>query len=262
MTDPKTDVWMPLWIGSYLADTMKLTTIQHGAYLLLLMSYWRERAPLIDSDDELRSITKTDKSEWKRLRPVLEKFFKVADGVWWHKRVEQEMVAADARAKKASEKAEKAAQARWGVKPKDATGNASSIPQALPKDKHDECPPPSPIPSSLRSEREQRASRLPADWILPDEWRVWAIAERPELDPDRTAEKFADYWRGVGGAKGRKLDWLATWRNWVREERAAPRANPQASEPTWRTEQRERTQQAAPGVAVKNPKDFFFDSEA
>ena len=114
MTDPKTDVWMPLWIGSYLADTMKLTTVQHGAYFLLLMAYWRERSPLKDSDDELRSITKTDRAEWKKMRPVIAEFFKVADGVWWHKRVEQEMAAADARSRKSTGTASSGGLSRWG----------------------------------------------------------------------------------------------------------------------------------------------------
>jgi hypothetical protein len=31
-------------------------------------------------------------------------------------------------------------------------------------------------------------------------------------------EAFCDYWRGIPGAKGRKLDWVATWRNWMRRE--------------------------------------------
>ncbi len=73
--------------------------------------------------------------------------------------------------------------------------------------------------TSLRSV-EQRASRLPKPFDLPVEWAEWAKAERPDLDPHRVADKFADYWHGKGGAAGRKLDWLATWRNWVREERA------------------------------------------
>ncbi len=71
---------------------------------------------------------------------------------------------------------------------------------------------------SLRS-GEPRATRLPQPFVLPDEYRTFCRTERPELDPDRTAAKFADYWHGRGGASGKKVDWLATWRNWVREER-------------------------------------------
>lgn len=147
----KTDAWMPLWIGAYLADTMRLTTIQHGAYLLLLMAYWRERSALPDDDNELRAITKTEKAEWKAMRPVLAKFFKVEGGVWWHKRVEHEISAADARSDKSSSKALKAAQARWGNQstdaPSNAPSNASSIPQAFHDDVIDECPTPSPSPN-------------------------------------------------------------------------------------------------------------------
>jgi hypothetical protein len=77
---------------------------------------------------------------------------------------------------------------------------------------------------------EQRATRLPKPFDLPSEWRDFCQTERPELDPLRVAAKFSDYWHGKPGAAGRKLDWLATWRNWVREERAAAtvRAPPQA----------------------------------
>lgn len=67
-----------------------------------------------------------------------------------------------------------------------------------------------------------RGSRLPHE-ELPEDWRAFCQSERPDLQPEATFAKFADYWRAQPGAKGRKLDWLATWRNWVREERARPR---------------------------------------
>lgn len=66
-------------------------------------------------------------------------------------------------------------------------------------------------------------SRLAADWVLPAEWGDWAKAERPELDVRREAASFADYWHGLAGAKARKADWEATWRNWVRNARSAVR---------------------------------------
>lgn len=68
-------------------------------------------------------------------------------------------------------------------------------------------------------ERSKRGTRLAADWTLPADWSAWAHNERPDVDPQRTADRFADYWRGMPGAKGCKADWLATWRNWVRAER-------------------------------------------
>jgi len=72
---------------------------------------------------------------------------------------------------------------------------------------------------SLRS-GEQRATRLPKPFELPDDYRGFCQTERPELDPAKVAEKFADFWHGKPGKAGTKLDWFATWRNWVREERA------------------------------------------
>ena len=44
------------------------------------------------------------------------------------------------------------------------------------------------------------------------------------LNADAVAAQFRDYWHAQPGAKGRKADWDATWRNWCRREaeRAAP----------------------------------------
>ena len=81
---------------------------------------------------------------------------------------------------------------------------------------------PSTITPSLRS-GVSRGSRLPSPFSLPDEWKDFCRQERPDLDPDAVAAKFSDYWHGKPGKAGTKLDWLATWRNWVREERQAAR---------------------------------------
>ena len=53
---------------------------------------------------------------------------------------------------------------------------------------------------------------------LPDEWKLFCNEERPDLIPETVFEIFKDYWAGISGAKGVKLDWLATWRNWVRRQ--------------------------------------------
>ena len=134
----KVDVWMPLYIGDYLADTTRLSTEAHGAYLLLIMDYWRKGAPP-DDDEVLAQITRTSRAVWKKLRKILSCFFQISDGVWRHSKIEKlKGQAADGRGK-ANEKAKAAALARWEKKRLadaaaaaglDAPGIAPSIAQA------------------------------------------------------------------------------------------------------------------------------------
>jgi hypothetical protein len=67
----------------------------------------------------------------------------------------------------------------------------------------------------------KRGSRLPQDWFLTKAMGDWATQERPDLDVRQVAEQFKDYWVAQAGQKGVKLDWDATWRNWVRNTKAA-----------------------------------------
>jgi len=64
-----------------------------------------------------------------------------------------------------------------------------------------------------------RATRLPAAEVPPAEWLDFLQTERPDLNPGLTYAKFCDYWTAKPGKSGTKLDWLATWRNWVRDEK-------------------------------------------
>jgi uncharacterized protein YdaU (DUF1376 family) len=63
---------------------------------------------------------------------------------------------------------------------------------------------------------EKRATRLPDDW-KPQQ------ADRDEAkrvlgaNAGREFQKFRDYWKAQPGQRGVKLDWDATWRNWVRK---------------------------------------------
>ena len=90
MTSKKTDIWMPLYIADYLSSTNRLTTEQHGAYLLLIMDYWKN-GRLPDDDSVLSSVTRLSIDRWIVLRGVLEGFFKVSHGEWIHERIEKEL---------------------------------------------------------------------------------------------------------------------------------------------------------------------------
>lgn len=78
---------MPLYVAEYLADTGHLTTLQHGAYMLLIMHYWR-RGSLPEADDQLAAIARLSAADWKKAKPILQPLFR--DG-WKHKRIEQEL---------------------------------------------------------------------------------------------------------------------------------------------------------------------------
>jgi uncharacterized protein YdaU (DUF1376 family) len=79
--------WMPLYVGDYLGDTGHLTTTQHGAYLLLMMHYWR-KGELPDDDRQLSKIAKLPLKTWCDYRATLQDFFHEG---WKHKRIDAEL---------------------------------------------------------------------------------------------------------------------------------------------------------------------------
>lgn len=83
----KRDLWMPLYIGDYLADTGHLSTTQHGAYLLIMMHYWRKQG-LPDDDKQLAAIAKLPLRIWLDMKETIQAFF--VNG-WEHKRIEGEL---------------------------------------------------------------------------------------------------------------------------------------------------------------------------
>lgn len=72
--------------------------------------------------------------------------------------------------------------------------------------------------SSKEDSAAKRGSRIPEDFSISEAMRKWAAKEVPLVDLDRFLEPFKDYWRGVPGAKGVKLDWVGTWRNDMRKK--------------------------------------------
>jgi uncharacterized protein YdaU (DUF1376 family) len=83
MNPPK----MPIHIGDYQRDTGHLRAAEHGAYLLLLFHYW-STGGLPDDDRHLSTIARMSSTEWKRARPVIERFFKFG---WKHPRVDYDL---------------------------------------------------------------------------------------------------------------------------------------------------------------------------
>jgi hypothetical protein len=79
--------------------------------------------------------------------------------------------------------------------------------------------------TETKKEKKTLGKRLASDFSFPKEWEEFCQTERPELSPVKTFDQFKDYWIAQAGQKGVKLDWFATWRNWVRSTNA-PKQNP------------------------------------
>lgn len=76
-------------------------------------------------------------------------------------------------------------------------------------------------PEPPEKQTRKRKTSLPENWFLPKDWGDWALDQGLTADEIRTeAECFADYWRSKGETR---LDWLATWRNWIRRKRTFDR---------------------------------------
>lgn len=74
------------------------------------------------------------------------------------------------------------------------------------------------IEANASTKKIPKGTRLPEDWHVPRPLGEWAVEEGMPADVvRREAAKFRDYWRAQPGQKGVKLDWPATWRNWVRK---------------------------------------------
>ncbi len=106
-----------------------------------------------------------------------------------------------------STKASKSAKARWD-KVKDAN--------ALPTQSERNATQDTEHITQNTKEKKTLGKRLASDFSFPKEWEDFCQQTRPELSPVKTFDQFKDYWIAQAGQKGVKLDWFATWRNWVR----------------------------------------------
>ena len=156
--------WMPLYIADYLADTSRLTLEQHGAYLLLIMDYWRNGAPP-DDPVILARIVGASPEQWRAIAPVLHSLFhdEIRGGskVWAHKRIDEEL----GRAKGISKiRAEVAAN-------RHAKEHAKNMQLHTPLPSPSHIPSPEPLPAP-KAKATPAARALP-DWLPVEPWKAF-----------------------------------------------------------------------------------------
>jgi uncharacterized protein YdaU (DUF1376 family) len=82
---------MLLWTDAYMADTSHLTTIEHGAYLLILMAMWRAGGHLPNDDLRLARVARLRRDQWRKIAPTIREFLTVDGDAVTQKRLDNEL---------------------------------------------------------------------------------------------------------------------------------------------------------------------------
>ena len=202
-------------IGDYQSHTSHLSEMEDLAFRRMLdWCYLHEKPLPFDADEIARLIRMRSHSD--SIAIVLQEYFERNNDGWISLRVIAEILKVGIK----SDKASASAKARWGKKDKeikDLSNDANALrTQSESNATHNTLP----ITQNTihKVEKKQRGSRLPSDFLFPKEWADFCHQERPDLNIQKTFDSFKDYW--VAAPKGTKLDWNATWRNWVRRQDA------------------------------------------
>jgi uncharacterized protein YdaU (DUF1376 family) len=199
-------------VSDYIHDTAHLSLYEDLAFRRLLDLYYTSEKPIPNKTHEVsRRIRMAN--QINAVQTVLEEFFMydIENDCWFHKRCDETILAYQAKAERNREVG------KLGGRPK---ANPNAIPQETQVVSKDN-PNQEPITNNHKPIKEnKKGSRLSQDWFLSKSMGDWATQERPDLDVRQVAEQFKDYWIAQAGQKGVKLDWDATWRNWVRNTKA------------------------------------------
>lgn len=70
--------------------------------------------------------------------------------------------------------------------------------------------------SPARKRASPRGTRIPDDFAVTEAMVKWAREHAPHVDGRFETDQFRDYWSARAGREAVKVDWVATWRNWMR----------------------------------------------
>lgn len=227
-------------IGDYMRDTQHLDELEDLVYRRLLDLCYLSETPLpLDVKEVARRIRM--RTECERIANVLREFFTETPEGFVNPRATASIEAY----KSKGEKARASAKARWNKNNDLPDANAlrtecETNADGMLTNNHkpltinqDQDPTDLPV-SSKPAKASKKGSRLVDGFVVPDDWKAWASTEFKGLGSgvERIASQFVDYWIAQPGQRGVKLDWFATWRNWVRKD--LERQRPATSAPTYK----------------------------
>ena len=210
--------------SDFLNGVIGLTADQIATYTVLLMLQYDSGEPVAYEGQE-RVLQVRCGLPRKRLDIAVSELVKLGklsliDGRLSNRRADKEIIKISEKIRKNSENSEKggfATQKKWGKKHNKV--NDSDRPTGQPTGQPKQGPiPPSPVPRPIEEPpmvvTRTKASRLPDDWVLPENYREWARGKGWH-DPaiNRQAARMLNWSRS--SKNGAKLDWYRAWQNWI-----------------------------------------------
>lgn len=74
--------WMPVYWNDLEIDTVQLSPLEFGVYMLLTSYYWRSGGPIPDSDAVLSRAARMTVREWHDVKANVLCMFELDDGYW------------------------------------------------------------------------------------------------------------------------------------------------------------------------------------
>ena len=193
-------IWMPLYVADYLADTRHLSTVEHGAYLLLIMHAWMSNGELPQDEKRLARIAGLSLAEWEEAADEVLQFFYDAGGCWRSERIDKELERAQALIDQRREagKASAAKRARQRKVNERSTGVATGDERAFNERTNKSQPPPQSQSPSPSEEQTDQINPLPPSAETADVVRVLGILSAGYVIE---AENLIDGWIDAGVSK-------------------------------------------------------------
>lgn len=217
--------YMQFYVADYLADTTHLTAEEHGAYMLLLFSYWQTGKPL--RIDRLATVARIPNDRWPSVAETLSEFFHVTATHWVQFRVEADLEAVNSKVATASNAGKASAKARALKKEQKSNDRSTTVADPLqPESNHIDTD--TEEHNTLRVEPEvsvdpKAPTEMTLEWV-PDQKLLKAYAARMGIPVDHfTAEATAAFvcHYSASGRVETQASWVSLLVKWVKRDTAS-----------------------------------------
>lgn len=227
--------YMQFYVADYLADTTHLTAEEHGAYMLLLFSYWQTGKPL--RIDRLATVARIPNERWPSVADTLSEFFHVTETHWVQFRVEADLEAVNSKVVTASNAGKASARAKALKKQQELNDRSTNVDDPLQRNGNHK-------DTDTNTDKNKNNTPPMVDDLFPKFWKMYpnkkgkAAAEKAWKKLKVTADLFGQIAEGLAAQVvceawvkdgGQFIPHPATWLNgkrWEDEVKVASNVHP------------------------------------